>query len=968
MKRFLAMLVLLCSPAEGQTSRGTVTGTVTDASGAVIAGASVVLTHTETGVRRSVASNEAGLYRFDAMDPGVYQLKVTHPGFKPSITKMVRVNANRVTTIDIRLEVGATETPIEVGAESDELLVKDGPLRGGNFLPHQVSQAPLIGLNPISLARTLPGVIQPSGSILQSGEESTEFSVNGQRVRGNNFLLDGTENNDIAFTGMAQPFSIADAVEEVSVQTGNFSVEFGRASGGVFNVVTKSGTNALHGTLVWRYQSQRFNSVSNLDKLTGTPQSVFSHNVPGFTLGGPIRRNKTFFFGGFQQNTRRSTANFTLVVPTAAAVERLRSLFPSNPRLDLYLGALGELRGTGTPFGQALGVDPQTGVNRGSVQFATASLGMRQTNEGPQGLVRLDHNQSEAHRLSWRYIRDSRINSPITVNFPDFILDSAERNQNFLFTDSYTFGPSYTNEFRFSYGRLDLGQARISPQSVPQARTLPWIRILQPTIAAPGVTSALQFRRAHNLLFQETQTKLIGRHTLRYGVELLWQRATQRPNANTLGEYRYFSGGGYSAFANFLDDYSGQNGRIIRSFGAEIFHPNQLRQSYFFQDTWKATPALTLTLGLRYENYGQFANALRYPAFAGFDPDRFLEPNKVNRDDNNFGPAFGLVWSRAFASGWLGKLFGDRKTVWRGGYQISYQALYSQIISLELAGSTPNAILVDKVAALPGRGEPNWFAQLPTAPGQPDISQDQHGAIEKNLRSPYTERWSFGFQRQLPGQALLDVSYVGAQSHKLTTRADFNPRQPSGMRLHPDYGQRTVRTSQGNSAYQALQTRLDRRFAQGFQLAASYTWSRSLDSTSEGIGQTNSQYASANLTSVPAAQGGLKLDRGLSDFHRGQRLSLLYLWEVPGASKGWWKHLLRGWSLAGITTFQSGTPYTIVNGSDRNLDGWTQMDRPDIGNPNAALEQPRSGGTAVRATGLLHWLPQSGYRRLRPFI
>jgi hypothetical protein len=185
------------------------------------------------------------------------------------------------------------------------------------------------------------------------------------------------------------------------------------------------------------------------------------------------------------------------------------------------------------------------------------------------------------------------------------------------------------------------------------------------------------------------------------------------------------------------------------------------------------------------------------------------------------------------------------------------------------------------------------------------------------------------------GQALLDVSYVGAQSHKLTTRADFNPRQPGDVRLHPDYGQRTVRTGQGNSAYHALQARLDRRFAQGSQLAASYTWSRSLDSTSEGIAQVNGQYASANLTSVPAAQGGLKLDRGLSDFHRGQRLSLLYLWEVPGPSKGWRKHLLGGWSLAGITTFQSGTPYTIVNGPDRNIDGWTQMDRPDIANPTA---------------------------------
>src|SRR5262249_13452113 len=340
-------------------------------------------------------------------------------------------------------------------------------------------------------------------------------------------------------------------------------------------------------------------------------------------------------------------------------------------------------------------------------------------------------------------------------------------------------------------------------------------------------------------------------------------------------------------------------------------------QSYFFQDTWKVAPSLTLTLGLRYENFGQVANALRYPAFSGFDPDRFLEPNRVNRDDNNFGPAFGLAWSPSFSSGWRGKLFGDRKTVWRGGYQISYQALYTQMLSNELAISTPNAIFAEIIGAATGRGDANWFAQLPAATGRPPSLLDaQHGALEKDLPRPYTERWSFGFQRQLPGQALLDVSYVGAGSHKLTTRADFNPQQPDGTRLHPDFGARTVRTGQGNSSYHSLQGRLDRRFAQGFQLAASYTWSKSLDSTSEGIGQITSQYANANLTSVPVAQGGLELDRGLSDFHRGQRLTLLYLWEVPGPSKGLWKHGLGGWSLAGITTFQSGTPFTIVNGSD----------------------------------------------------
>jgi len=441
------MLFLLTGVALSQTSRGTVTGTITDASGAIIADASVQLAHTETGLQHLASSNEAGIYRFDAVDLGVYQIKVTQPGFRPSLITMVRVDANRATTIDLRLEVGITETAIEVSAEAAEHLVKDGPLRGGNFLAREVQDLPLNGLNPLSLARTLPGVVQPSGStVLGGGGLATAFSVNGQRLRGNNFLLDGTENNDIAFTGVAQPLNIADAVEDVSVQTGNFSVEFGRAGGGVFNVVTKSGTNDLHGTLMWRYQSQRFNSVSNVDRLNGIPKSVFSHNVYGFTLGGPVRQNKTFVFGGFQEDNGYSTRNFRLVLPTEAAVTRLRSLFPTNPRLDLYLNLLGDLRGTAAPIRLDLGVDPVTRLDRGSVEFASAALPMPATNDAPQWLIRFDHDISEVHKLSGRYIYDSRVNSPLEtgLTFPGFIADQAAQNQNVLFADTYTIGPSLT--------------------------------------------------------------------------------------------------------------------------------------------------------------------------------------------------------------------------------------------------------------------------------------------------------------------------------------------------------------------------------------------------------------------------------------------------------------------------------------------------------------------------------------------
>jgi outer membrane receptor protein involved in Fe transport len=929
---FFCATVILAGPT------ATVTGRVTDPSGGVIAGVKVDATNVETNVTSSGETNVEGRYSIPNLPPGIYRVIVQKFAFRTIVKPDVELHVQEVISLNFSMEIGSMVESVMV--EAGAPLLQDSPVRGGNFLSREVRDLPLVSLNPISLARTLPGAIEPAGTQLYGRGPESSFSVNGQRFRANNYLLDSTENNDIAFTGIAQPFNIADAVEEVSVQTGNFGVEFGRAGGGVFNVVTKSGTNASHGTLLWRYQSQRFNSVSNVDKMNHTPQSVFSRNVYGFTLGGPVHRDKTFFFGGFQQDTLRSTRNVTLVVPTEPAVAALRSLFPSNPRLDLYLDLLGGLRGWASPIPLELGADPRTGVDRGVVQFARAPLGLPASNGGPQWLARLDHNRSDAHRLAFRYIFDSRTNSPINVYFPGFVEDQPARNQNLLFTDHYTFSPSWTNEFRFSYARQQAYTRRISPQSVPLARTLPRITIT--SIDSPGISSELlQFRQANNLLFQETQTKLSGRHTFRYGVEFLRQLASQLPGAFSEGQVDYTNAAGYSALANFLDDFSGPSGRVRKDFGATIFHPDQFRQAYFFQDTWLPAPSLSLTLGLRYENFGQPANTLRFPAFAGFDPDDFLKPNRVNTDNNNFGPAFGLAWSPSFRSGWLSKLFGEDKTVWRGGYQISYDAFPTQMISLLLATSTPNAISTDIFAQATGRGSPNWFAQLPVSASAPSLLDAQAGALEKDFRNPYTERWSFGFQRQLSNKLVLDGSYVGSESHKLTTWADVNqrqlaPPQGNGERLHPDFGLRHIRTSEGNSSYHAMQWRVDRRFARGFQVTGSYTWSRSLDSTSDGVGAITNQDNQRNLTSVPVAQGGLRLDHGPSAFDRTHRLTILYLWEVPTLAGDFWKYALGGWSVTGIASFQSGAPFTVENGFDRNNDGF-RNDRPDIGNPSAPV-------------------------------
>lgn len=926
-------MLIIVSGVFAQTSRGTVSGAIADANGAVITGAKVELINKATSVTRSTTTNEAGIYRFDAVDLGVYELKVGQTGFRQFVASDITVEANRTVTIDAALQVGVAEQVVEVSATTEALLTKDAPIRGGNLSAKTVTTLPISGLEPLSIARTLPGVVQAVGSsTFGNGGQNVNFSVNGQRPRGNNYLLDGTENNDISIGGNAQAFSIADAVQEVSVQTSNFGAEFGRGGGGVFNVITKGGTNEIHGTVYEQYRSQIFNSQSNVNKLNNVPLSVFNQNIFGFTVGGPIIKNKTFAFGGYQRNMFRSTNNYSFVIPTDAAVTRLRALFSNNPRLNLYLNAIGSLRGTANPVTIALGPDAAN-VDRGSVQFGTVVVGLASPSTNTQWLTRLDHSFSERHQIAGRYTSNRSLNSPSGVNFPGYIFDSVGKSQNFLVSDTYTINSNWTNEFRFSFGQIKFDFPIAESKSVPEAKTLPNFSI--PNVSTPGIqTNIPQFRHADNYLFQGTQTYIAGKHTFRYGFEFLKQVAQQRPPFVERGAYTYTNvGTTYSGFVNFLEDFSGPSGSASRNFGDPIYNPNLFRHSYFIQDTWKITPALSLTPGLRYENFGQPANsAFKFPAYAGPDPAQFTVPNQVNSDNNNFGPSLGLAWSPAYSSGLMGRLFGDRKMVVRGGYQVSYDTFFNNLLS-NMAADTPNTINTIVNGASTGRGTANWLAALPTTARTPDALRDgQTSVFDKNIRSPYTQRWSLGIQRELPGRMKFDVSYVGTGSHKLFTNEDINYRKADNTRVYPALGVRRIRSSQGNANYHGLQTQLDKRFSKGLDFSIAYGFSRSIDSTSEVFNTT----ASVSLTSVPIALGGLKLDRGLSDYHRKHRFTIAYTYELPGPKKGLLHYPFGGWAVSGITSFQSGAPYTIFNGFDRNNDG-NATDRPDIGNPNAPI-------------------------------
>ncbi|NOT60539.1 MAG: TonB-dependent receptor, partial [Acidobacteria bacterium] len=302
-----ALCLSLCLSAFAQTSRGTVNGVVTDTAGAVVSGATVVLTNTATNVSRTATSNSEGAYRFDAVDLGTYNIKITATGFGAVNKTSLLVNANLTTTVDIQLAAGVTEMSVDVTAESGALLQTEAPVRGGNIDVKRIVELPIAGRNPVSLALTLPGV-----STNRFGFGTSTFSVNGGRGRSNNFLIDGTENNDISVAGQGFQIKNPDAVQEVSVQTSNYDAEFGRAGGAVVNTITKSGTNSVRGTASWQYDSTRDDALTNTQSLSPVLQARgyapygTEHFFSG-TIGGPVKlpklydgKDRTFFFAAYQ--------------------------------------------------------------------------------------------------------------------------------------------------------------------------------------------------------------------------------------------------------------------------------------------------------------------------------------------------------------------------------------------------------------------------------------------------------------------------------------------------------------------------------------------------------------------------------------------------------------------------------------------------------------------------------------------
>jgi hypothetical protein len=1002
MKKILVLLLAIVGfgigniPAIAQSSRGAVTGTVQDAAGAVLPDADVTLLSPSTGVSSTLKTNKAGIYRFEAVLVGDYIVSASAPGFAKQQTPAT-VTVGALVGRDFALTISNVDTTVEVSTAAAELQTEDA-VRSSVIPAAALAELPIVGQNSLNLILTAPGVVRSN----QAGSlDSGIGAVNGARARSNNFLLDGLQNNDISVAGPQFVVTNNDELQEVSFQTSNFTAEYGRAGGAVVNQITKSGTNAIHGTVATVYRSEIFNASTNTQRInfnngsTKDLKNKFKENIPAFTIGGPVviphlynGHDKTFFFGAGQWD--RESLNSSTVfaaIPTALGVATLQPLAAACPNVATFLALLGSSRGSSGTGSALVPISlpapvASTSCSGGARTGQQVEVGQLVRNNPEiildnNHLIRVDHVVSQKQNMMFRWLYDDthdNLGGNVGIN-SQYDVPSTDRTMGANFNHTYSIRNNLVNEFRFGFVRANI--TFFLPSQTSLGATTPDTTITGLSNLTLSSTFP-QGRVSNNFQYQDTATLIKGKHAIRGGVEILRQLAVQIAPFNSRGQISYntsasnaFTGGAISPLANFIDNYGGTNGGPSISFGSGKYRPNLFTWTLFGQDTYKVSPNLTVTYGLRYENFGQPANGFKYPAFVGFGTTDVSSTAKVNPDNNNFGPSLGFSYSPH----WSDHGIGNGSTVLRGGYQVTYDTFFNNLLSNMAAGS-PNALsntpIVSSSTAATPRGAGNISAILPTLVPVPiNPYTNQASNFRQGIRNPYYHHISAGVQHQFQGNIVLDVAYVGSLGRQLFYTNLLNPAVPNPtftgtgtqttpygnqiLRLFPNRGSIQIRDSGLTSNYHSLQVQVRRRaintLAGKLSFSSSYTWSKNLDVLTEVFGTNSSPQDPSH-----SAAFGIPLknyDYGPSDNDRRHVSSTIVQLQVRGPQNRILNEFLGGWSVAPILTVQSGTPYTVINGFDRNLDGSTTFSRPNIGNIKAPVNtRAQAVAATVCATGL----------------
>ncbi len=989
----LAFLICVSSSAGAQTHRASMRGTITDPNHAVIPGATIKAINEATNETRNTVSDENGSYTISSLAAGSYRLEINAPGFARRVITNISVAVNQELRLDGKLEVGAiSDSPGDLYLP-EPLLKQDSASISTLIDERQVAGLPLDGRNFYELTLLVPGAVSAAPGSAGSVRGDFAFSVNGAREDGNNFLLDGVYNVDPKLNTFGVRPSI-DAIKEFEIATSTYDAAFGRNPGAQVNVILKSGSNYFHGSL-FEFHRNGALDARNFFAPAGEAKPKYIRNQFGGSIGGPIKRDRTFFFGDYEGT--RSREGITRITNVPTLLERSgdfsqsrdifgNQVFVSNPFLPrdpvtFQLPPCNAINQTGCFPGNRVPLAFQNSIGRAlatlypapnrNVPFQNFVSSPTQVDRNDSFDARLDHRFTDRTELAVRYSFGSRkLFEPFTGSsfalVPGFGDTVNRKSQNVMAALTSVLTPNFVNEARVALSRVagavtqqasqrnqDLGLPVISNNARDVGLSFITVTGFSP-LGDEGNNPQNSVTNVYQLL--DTASYVRGNHLAKFGLDfrLAQQNAFRDVESRGRLQFSPFAQISGNALADLLLGFP-----LLTSV-ARVDNPQHLRTrsyNFFANDSFRATPRLTLTAGLRYEyNSPPVDTADRANVYdvntgtlvrvgtngvprGGFHPDR-----------NNFAPRVGFAWT-------VGE---DAHTVLRAGYGVYY----------------------DQSALAPGEAlyfnspyfDNNIFFSLPGLPLTlnapfpspfPFPLPDSALAIQRDLRTAYMQHWNFNLQREFFRSSVLEIGYVGSKGTKLLTARDINQPQPSVLppglpvvpRPNPRFDDIDLLESRANSNYHSLQARFQQRLAKGLATLVSYTWSKSIDDASNF-------FSSAGDPNFPQNSRNVRAERGRSNFDVRHRLSASYSYDLPFgrgknylADSGWVTKMLSGWQSFGIVTLQSGRPFTVAllseidnSGTGRSILGFGANDRPNVvGDPRLAQ---RSAG---------QWFNQSAF-------
>jgi hypothetical protein len=962
---FLLVLLGLAQASRGQTT-ATIVGTVTDKSGAVVPSAAMLAVNDATGSKRQAQTNASGVYVLPALPVGTYTLTIEAKGFKRQKVDGILLQVNQEARVDASLEVGAVTESVTVTGEASLLQAESSSL--GQVVDNRYNtQIPLNGRDFSQLILLVPGAnTRPSGPDLYSSatvsSNGSGFAIGGREAH-NNFMMDGASNNTRQYGSIAIRPSI-DAIQEFKVQSNLYSAEFGQAAFGQINLVTKSGTNSLHGGVF------EFLRNNDLDARNFFLPSVskLNRNQFGATIGGPIRKNKTFFFGNYEGLRERRGVETFLSVP----VDPWRQGDFSGQRT-----AVNDPLASGAPFpGNRIPssrfVKPAQvalkywpAQNFGDSTRISNNLLVTEPDKyrDDQFTVKIDHEFSSNDRTLVRYSLADHWQITNAGMLPGYEYIDPPRNQVAMLGHTHIFSPRLLGEYRFSVTRslfkrtyANSGKPGIFAEyginhvlAGEQFEGAPRFGFQRVTLTSFGDSETLplldisnEFAHVANV----TYTK--GNHGLKAGFGLTkYQQNT--PGAipgNRRGLFTFSSDYTGNGFADLLLGYPYQ---VQRTMGTGVQTGRSTWQTYYLNDDWKVNRRLTLNIGIRYEYDSPLVDVFDRKStfwpitndFLGTDgqlvvsasPEAksvlHLDGNAARAlyvaDRNNFAPRFGLAYSLR------------PRTVLRGGYGIFYTLSQNFVNNFVInRGQPPSA---ERQLRTSSTARPEINLVNPFVGAGPDSVLNTQN-IDPYFREGYSQQWNWTLQHEFRGGFNLEAAYVGNKGTGLTELPYYNiplPLQPGDTRSlqnrrpFPKWGTVLALKSYVNSSYNALQMKAQKRYAHGLQFLAAYTFAKSIDNGSERGDGDRGGFEGGDERHLK------EYFRGLSGFDVRHRLVLSYVYDLPfGKGKQFLNHMpavadrvLGGWQLSGITQFQGGFPTSVLMSGDQNGDGMTG-DRPDV--------------------------------------